>query len=339
MTMEVDVAILGAGLAAGAAIEPLRAAGLSLAVLDKSRGVGGRTATRRIDGIPVDHGAQFFTVRSAEFGKVVRRWVSAGTCFEWCSGFHYVDRSQLHPPRADEIHSRYACAEGMTALAKDCFRSIDVRKEHLAISIKRDGGQFLTECDNGQIIRSRAVLSTMPFPQGQKLLGHFFDGPTRFALSFIRVEPCLAAIVEFKGASPEWYGVQFRHDEILSWMGADFSKRTPAPPRRFIILHGSPEFSQVHLDGDLSAAGRVMLERAREICPQLRDADLIQVHRWRYAKVAQPLDDVPYWKLTGTVPLYMAGDAFGRGNVESAWLSGATAGRHLARELQSSVAA
>ncbi len=77
-----------------------------------------------------------------------------------------------------------------------------------------------------------------------------------------------------------------------------------------------------------------MLERAGMICPTLREADLIQVHRWRYAKVSQYLEDVPYWRFLNSAPLYMAGDAFGRGNVESAWLSGATAASQLARELQ-----
>ncbi len=163
-----------AGLAAGAAVGPLQEAGLSFAVLDKSRGVGGRTATRRIDGIPVDHGAQFFTVRSAEFGKTVRRWISAGTCFEWCSGFHVFEGGKLDSPRGNEVHSRYACAEGMTALAKDCFRFVDVLKEHTATTITKDGDHFLTECTNGRTIRSRAVLSTLPFPQGQKLLDRFF---------------------------------------------------------------------------------------------------------------------------------------------------------------------
>lgn len=333
------MAILGAGLAAGAAIAPLLAAGLSLAVLDKSRGVGGRAATRRIDGIPVDHGAQFFTVRSAEFEETVRRWISSGTCFEWCSGLHHYQDGKIMSPREDEIHSRYACPEGMTALAKNCFRPVDVMKEHQVLSIRKDGSHFLAECTNGQTIRSKAVLSTLPFPQGQKLLSSFFDAPNRFALEFIRVDPCLAAIVELKGASPEWKGIQAPQDDILSWLGADFSKRTPAPLRRFVVLHGSPVFSQEHLDGDLTTAGRLMLEHAGKICPTLKDADLIQVHRWRYAKVSQSLADIPYWRFLNSAPLYMAGDAFGRGNVESAWLSGATAGSQLARELRSVIPA
>ncbi|MFM7188226.1 MAG: FAD-dependent oxidoreductase [Armatimonadota bacterium] len=43
----VDVAIIGAGLAGVAAAGDLAAAGKSVLVIDKSRGIGGRMATRR----------------------------------------------------------------------------------------------------------------------------------------------------------------------------------------------------------------------------------------------------------------------------------------------------
>jgi len=332
MKMDVDIAILGAGIAAGAALAPIREAGLSFVVLDKSRGVGGRAATRRIDGIPVDHGAQFFTVRTDAFEDTVRRWLSAGICMEWSDGFHQYREEKLHPPPAHAIHARYACANGMTAIAKSCFHAEDVLREHLAISVHRDDHHFLTSCENGQVIRSKALLSTLPFPQAQKLLAAFFDEPNRFALDLIRMEPCLAAIIELHGFTPEWKGVQVQDDDTLSWIGADFSKRTPTPERRFAVLHATADFSNRHLEGDLPAAGRLMLERSRQICPALGDAELVQTHRWRYAKSVLPLEEIAFWKLPD-VPLALAGDSFGRGNIESAWLSGLAAGEQLAAEL------
>ena len=41
-----------------------------ITILDKGRSVGGRLATRRIDGGRADHGAQFFTVRDKAFALV-----------------------------------------------------------------------------------------------------------------------------------------------------------------------------------------------------------------------------------------------------------------------------
>jgi predicted NAD/FAD-dependent oxidoreductase len=61
------VVIVGAGLSGLVAANELQAAGVEVAVVDKARSPGGRLATRRIGGATLDHGAQFFTVRTPAF--------------------------------------------------------------------------------------------------------------------------------------------------------------------------------------------------------------------------------------------------------------------------------
>ena len=65
------VAVVGAGLSGLVAAKRLADSGRSVVVIDKGRSVGGRLATRRIHDATLDHGAQFFTVRSAEFAAFV----------------------------------------------------------------------------------------------------------------------------------------------------------------------------------------------------------------------------------------------------------------------------
>ncbi|MEM7652453.1 MAG: FAD-dependent oxidoreductase, partial [Pseudomonadota bacterium] len=60
-------AIIGAGISGLAAADRLRLSGHSVTLFDKSRGVGGRMATRRSDHGSFDHGAQYFTVRDGRF--------------------------------------------------------------------------------------------------------------------------------------------------------------------------------------------------------------------------------------------------------------------------------
>jgi len=62
-----DVAVIGAGISGLTLARALRAAGRSAVVLERSRGVGGRCATRRIDGQPVDHGVAFLHGRDPRF--------------------------------------------------------------------------------------------------------------------------------------------------------------------------------------------------------------------------------------------------------------------------------
>ncbi|MCX7432565.1 MAG: FAD-dependent oxidoreductase, partial [Planctomycetia bacterium] len=68
---EPDVVIIGAGIAGLSAAGELVASGRRVLVLEKSRGVGGRMATRRVGEAVCDHGARFCTVRGPAFGGMV----------------------------------------------------------------------------------------------------------------------------------------------------------------------------------------------------------------------------------------------------------------------------
>jgi len=57
---------------------------LQVTVFDKSRGIGGRMSTRRIDGgAAFDHGAQYFTARDKRFKRYVDSWQEQGLVAQW----------------------------------------------------------------------------------------------------------------------------------------------------------------------------------------------------------------------------------------------------------------
>ena len=70
---DTDVLVIGAGIAGLTAAAELQRGGRRVLLLDKGRGVGGRLASRRIDGATFDHGAQFITTRDPRFGAVLER--------------------------------------------------------------------------------------------------------------------------------------------------------------------------------------------------------------------------------------------------------------------------
>ncbi|MFM8703967.1 MAG: FAD-dependent oxidoreductase, partial [Planctomycetia bacterium] len=114
----VDVAIVGAGIAGLVAARELSLAGCSVVVLEKSRGVGGRMATRRIGQAVCDHGAQFFTVRGRAFGGIVAEAHDAGAVGQWCDGVSRAtaNGSGMLPP--GDGHPRWRGTAGMTDLPK-----------------------------------------------------------------------------------------------------------------------------------------------------------------------------------------------------------------------------
>ena len=60
----------------------LREAGADCTVFEKSRGLGGRMATRRAGSLQFDHGAQYFTARGVRFQSRLSRWQAVECAFD-----------------------------------------------------------------------------------------------------------------------------------------------------------------------------------------------------------------------------------------------------------------
>ena len=348
-----DVLIIGAGLSGLQAAADLHRAGRTALVLDKGRGVGGRAATRRWDGVPVDHGAQFFTVREDDFRAMTDRWLARGTCFEWAQGFHQWEEGQgLRPPGPDDGHPRYACREGMSALSKDLAAALP--RESVRLPSKVAGVRWADDHWQAEVEGSapddprftgRRLVLALPVPQALALLGPPDRGETHPLLSGeawrslreVEYAPALAVLLRGPAPAPDWQGIQLR-DATLSWISDDSGKRHPAAEAadRIFVLHGSGEFSQAWQDADLEEAARRMVARAGEIVGDwITRLPGRQVHRWRFASVPHGLEKVPFLRGTGELgaPLYFAGDSFLKGKIEGACRSGLLLARALLEEI------
>ncbi len=149
-------------------------ADVDVVLVDKGRSVGGRLATRRIGGATVDHGAQFFTVRTPAFRRQVDDWVDRGLVTVWSHGFTTTDG-----------HPRYVATSGMNSLAKDLATGLDVRCSTMAFGIRPGSGAvapWQVVIDDGTVHDADAVIVTTPLPQAYALLA---DSGIAFAESLL----------------------------------------------------------------------------------------------------------------------------------------------------------
>ena len=97
--------VVGAGIAGVACAGELARAGVPVEIRERDQVAGGRMASRRFDGRPVDLGAAYLAADDPDFVEVVRRWQAAGLVREWTDTFSRTagrpvpDRS-AGPPRA-----------------------------------------------------------------------------------------------------------------------------------------------------------------------------------------------------------------------------------------------
>lgn len=313
--------IVGAGLAGLTAACGL-AGHYEVVVLDKSRGVGGRMATRRIGAATVDHGAQFFTTHTPEFAAVVDDWAAAGLAQPWFAG-----RVGPHGIVDADGHTRFRGVGSMNAIAQYLADGLDVRRSTQVQSVSRDGDGWLLTTPHGALTAD-AVLLTAPVPQSLALLAAGdveLADDDRQALQAIEYEPCLAVLAALDGPTqlpPP--GAVDPADGPIDWMADNQRKGVSATPA--VTIHATATFSREYWDAGDEEVIDALMAAAHLGCAPLPGG--AQVQRWHYAR---PIAVHPAGFLAAQGPpnLLFAGDAFGGAKVEGAVLSGRAAADRL----------
>jgi len=316
-----NATIIGAGIAGLTAARCLVEAGYHVSVIDKGRGVGGRMATRRIGDARLDHGAQFFTVRTEPFRQLVDSAIDAGVVEAWCNGFSNNDG-----------HARYVCPNGMTALTKWMAaelaeRGVDIALSTKATSIITDAHGWTVETEDGPSRLSQVLLSTAPVPQTLELLS---SGGTTVAaevdevLRSIVYEPIFALLVTLDGPSavPPPGGMQQSADEMFTFIGDNHQKRVSPVPAITFHLNSTISAQRWHDDNDA-----IVADVLPKIAPWTGNANVVdvQLHKWKYASLPEPSPQ-PHVVVSKDPGIFVvAGDAFATAKVEGAFTSGMSA--------------
>lgn len=350
---ETDVIVIGAGIAGLCAAGELVRAGRRVIVLEKSRGVGGRMATRRVGAAVCDHGAQFFTVRGRGFEGLVQDAAADGTVAVWCHGF-----TRDAAPAAGDGHPRWRGATGMTdlpkrlaALATTAGSSgrcvIQTASRAVAVGpsgVNGDGRrvEVMLEAADGapvEALSARGALLTAPVPQSLDLLaagGVALDPAAGARLATVGYDPCFALMVVLDRPSlvPPPGGIQFDVDEggVVAWIADNQQKGISAVPA--LTVHATGRFSRGHFDAPPADVERILLEHAR---PWI-DGDPARVvvatslQRWKFALPTTIVSE-PLVAVSDTPPIACCGDAFAGPRVEGAASSGMAAARWIDRVL------
>lgn len=291
------LAVIGAGLAGIALARALTQRGAAVTVLEKSRGLGGRCATKRWLGHAIDHGAQYFTLRDAGFQGAV---VAA------CGG----SLQRLERPVRDEAghalpdSGRWFHRDGNSRLARDLGRGLEIRTECLI----DDARPLLEDFDH--------VVSTAPWPQTARLFGVETGGEDYL--------PCLAAVLAYAGEGLGRTGDTYAFSapgSRLAWTACENHKPGRiASGFTVLVAHLGEAFSREHLErppAEFPELVREEVEARWEVPAKAFTAAF--GHRWRLARVDQAMPPP-------TLPprLHFVGDALRRSRVEDAWLAGQT---------------
>ncbi len=335
--MLADVAVVGAGLAGSSCAQLLRAAGYSVVVLEKSRGAGGRVATRRARETRIDHGLPFW----GEQGPHTRALIAAAR-----------SEGLLRPWPRDRI--TYCSPNGNSEIGRFLARDLDIRLQHQveAIGAHRDRYWQLTCANNAnkttesdkksEIFTARALVLAIPAPQAAPLLqaAEIEPAPVTILaqLDAVRYAPCITVMAGYSPETPppNWRALDFEGHSQLQWIGLDSSKRD-RPLQPVFVIHSSPEFAERYLNAsDLDAVASKLLDgAARAVAMPLNLPEWLQIHRWRYAIPTRFLQ-AGCLSASDPLPYVCCGDWCAGNNIEAALASGRAAALTLQERLASS---
>ena len=306
------VVVIGAGLAGVACGVELAAAGVPVRLLERAHTVGGRMASRRIDGRPVDLGAAYFTVRDPEFAQVVANWRTAGLARPWTSELAVLgNSSRTRAPGP----MRWAAPGGLRSL-------VAALAEGLPVELERE----VTHVGPGPTVDGEAAdagVLAMPAPQPRRLLDD--DAPATAALDGREWRSVITVAAGWRRREWAPMPAAFVNDHpLLSLVADDGNRRGDGAP--VLVAHTTDDVAHRY-DARPDDAVAPVLDALRQLLGLRSEPVWTHAHRWRYAA---PSDDRDRPFHLGDDGVCLAGDSWGSSRVETAWTSGRALGRALA---------
>jgi len=338
-----ETIIIGAGMSGLRAATLLRRAGHRVTVVDKGRRYGGRMATRRVDDAVFDTGVLDLAAHSRSLRSSLEGWAAAGAA-EIASQDVRRPRWRGAPMmRSLPTAMGEAVADGSTDGVPAVVRlattvtQLCVIDGRWRVSVRAD--------DRVEVLTADALLLTAPAPQSLALL-RGSDGlagdATLSRLEAVTYVPSLTVLVRPLDRAVTVAELLRPQQDPTDFTGHDLvrlhhNERTGASPVVALTLQASAAFSAAHLDGDRAAAAAALADEASGAVGV--DLEVVHVHGWRFAQVADGIDMPALRDDAAGVPLVLGGDLFDPADdfpedlrpegVERAFLSGGAAAQLL----------
>jgi predicted NAD/FAD-dependent oxidoreductase len=310
------VVVVGAGIAGIACAVELATAGVAVRVVDRARAVGGRMASKRIDGRPVDLGAAYFTVRDSGFAQVVARWRTAGLARPWTTELAVYGGSGERTRSSGPV--RWAAPAGLRSLVAALADGLPVELEHRVARVGPGPTVDGAAAD--------AVVLAMPDPQARRLVADDHS-PAAARLAGREWRPVISVAAGW--ARREWppMTAAFVNDHpVISLVADDGARRGDGAP--VLVAHTVADVARRH-DSCPDDAVAPVLDALRRLLGLRSEPVWTHAHRWRYAAPAAERDRAFH---LGDDGIGLAGDGWGSPRIETAWRSGAELGKALVEQ-------
>jgi len=318
--MKKNIAIIGAGIA-GLTLANRLHPHANVIVFEKSRGVGGRMATRQAEPFRFDHGTQFFTVRDRRFEEFLAPHRASGLIQAWQGKAITFDPEKKVADRL-WFEPHYVACPGMNSLCKKMAEDIQVE---LQCEVAPPGGKTangwaLHDTGNRSLGHFDLVISTAPPVQTCRLFEAFL--PPGSALRHSKMLACFTLMfgLNRKWDKP-WIAAKINNSP-LEWIAINSTKPGRDHERTTIVVNSTNAWAEQHVDDALHEVETCLRGHLKTLLDVDLDApDYFSLHRWRYALLQKAHDDAsrdaPFFDQA--LQLASVGDWGSKSRIEDVW--------------------
>ncbi len=335
-----QVIVVGAGVGGLSCARALKSRGADVIVMERARGVGGRCATRRIEGQPVDHGVMFLHGSEPMFIDALKE-VTVDSAKAW--PIMVQGEGKPCQPRAfNPGEVRFSFEQGVNSFAKHLAQGVDVRLGCNVIDVQPDERGTRIRLESGQALTAKHLVLALAHSQTLHLLAGW---PATHAcksafslLEMISAQACLTTIALYPRSTraPEWDIFYPEDSAMLQLISHDSSKRR-APKWLALVMQARPAWSRAHLSTDVQQWSRLMFEEAARLAGEwIKRPQVVDTQSWRYARIDS--DSELKRPLVLDTPsggsIAFTGELFApSGGVQAAYLAGRQLAERLAERL------
>ena len=347
--------IIGAGISGLAAAKTLREHispnELSIDIVEKSRGFGGRMSCRKTKiGSSLlfsDHGAQFFTARTKEFQALLTPLIKSELIQEWRPKLVTLSASKKVYKR-EWFEKHYICCNGMNGLAK-----------HLVSELKTNDVVIRTNARVKNITRLNAslekrpwyiqigeeeqkhgydwIISSIPAQQNLQLFHQTQLNPNLNLQSFSHW-PCFSLMLALKPHFSLPFDAAVVKESPISWISNN-SSRQENNSIDGLVIHSTNTWAEKNIEKNDEEIADILFENLTKILMTIdnsyenlaKNIDHRDVHRWAHAKTKHKAGSD--FLINENQSLGFCGDWCIGNRVEDAFVSGNKLGAHLAKIL------
>ncbi|SDJ80483.1 NAD(P)/FAD-dependent oxidoreductase [Natronorubrum texcoconense] len=344
--MTIRIGIVGAGAAAAAAAYALEDEldDPEITVLEKSRGLCGRAATRRRDDVIYDYGANYVKSDDERVVELLTETLDTDGLVDVTDPVWTFDSAGEVSVGRDADEHKWSYESGLTQLAKRLFAHTDAtihRETRVETVIRDDSAERwrLEDAGGEQWGPFDAILLNPPAPQTAELLRTAaWDAEIRDelvdAVDDVPYRTIWTGVFHypFELERPYYALVNTDKEHEIGWISREECKSGHVPEgESLLIVQASPDWSTDRYDEDPAANLEALAELTAAIVEdeRLLEPDWTDHQGWRYALPEDGVDRDPLRRAEES-GLYCLGDwVAGEGRLHAALRSGLEVGGRL----------